>query len=197
MSIEPTKFLSPLEMRLLKDAQQYIIDGIKLRSTAPASFRANINCLEKFMYGVEIMIQVMQPHFEKRDFAEKARNNSSNACWAFFGKRHQNTVLYETQIIEDIKKYVMNQELQTMMKNELSKEPRIINLDSKYKKIRNNEITKIVQTGQILSASSNEKQVYTYIITFSDDSTIILNNLEPESLSSAKIIFEEKMTRLA
>lgn len=184
MQFKKDNMLSNKEVGVMNIARDKYINAFKKRAVNPSDFDANIACLEDLAHACNYWMAVATPHMEKELHAEKKAEESH---FSFFKDKAREEALKEMLIIDSAKKLMLDG-VETIIKEEFAKEPRIISLD-----YHENHKTTENKKGKVISRTN--KDVYT--ITFSDKSTLILQDLDPESLAQAKIQFNEKMDELA
>lgn len=175
--------LSKNESELMEMARNKYINGYKNRLSNPSDFSANIVCLEELAQATHYWMSVAIPHMEKQKHAEQ---KAEKLYFPFFRDKAREEVLEERRIIESCRRKML-EVVETIKKEKLIKEPRIIDL--KYEEDYKIEIIK----GKVISKIDNES----YTITFSDNYRLTLPDHKPESLAQAKVKFNEKMEELS
>jgi hypothetical protein len=175
--------LSKNESELMEMARDKYINGYKKRSSNPSDFNTNIICLEELAQATRCWMTVAVPHIRKQKFAE---HKAEKLNFSFFRDKAREEVFEERIIIESLEKKML-EGVETIKKEDLAKEPRIIDL--KYEEDHKIEIIK----GKVISKIDNEL----YTITFSDNYRLTLKDHKSESLAQAKVKFNEKMEALS
>lgn len=169
---------------MIELARDKYITAFKRRAANPSDFNTNITCLEELAQVAHYWMAVAIPHLEKQMHAEQ---DSRESHFSFFRDKAKEKALKEMLIIESSRKQ-MQEGVEAIMKEQFTIESRIISLN-----YNENHQTKEDKKGHVIS--QNDKEIYT--ITFSDNSTITLPNLKPESINQARVKFTEKMNELA
>lgn len=176
------KNLSDSEIIILDDSNKHLLLAFTILFADPSNFMTNIAALKEIKNATELFFKVCSPHMVERARSEES---SQNAYFKFFRNLAHEEALKESKIIETVKEYLFDNPINIVMKAAFAKEPRLKELAYDYN-----------STSERNHAYNLTKEEF-YIITFSDDSTIKLNDLSTESLAKAKTVFEDKMAQLA